>query len=150
MASEVATAVKIGHGSYLARESATGSGSYVELAEVRRISFKRGAKMIEVTHLLSPGGYEEYIDGMKNGGELELDLNWLPVATTQGATSGLADDLETNPQPARNYKLYVNGITNPWTFSAKITAYDADIEPGKENSLKLSLRVIGAVVNPTS
>ena len=150
MPTPLATTVKLGHGSALQRESATGSGTYADVAEVRRISFKRGAKMVDVTHLQSPSMTEEFIDGLKKAATIDLDLNFLPVHVTQGATSGLQKDLETEPQPARNYKLYVNGVTNPYTFSAKIVTFDAELDPARELTAKLTLQAVGATVQPTS
>lgn len=58
---------------------------------------------VEVTHLLSPGGYREYKGGLKEPGEIALELNFLPGNASQDAVTGLIK--EYNDQTYKNYKI---------------------------------------------
>lgn len=49
---------------------------------------------IETSHHTSPGGYKEFVLGMRDGGEVTLEGSYIPTDATQRATTGiLADNL---------------------------------------------------------
>ena len=68
----------------------TGDGAspevFTELAEVVSIGGpNETADEIDATHLRSPSGYREFIQSFKDGGELPLELNFVPGSATQQA-----------------------------------------------------------------
>ena len=68
-------------------QKGTGSGSpedYVTILGIKSIS---GPSITRDTHdttvMTSPGGWREFIGGLKDGGEVSFTANWLPRDTTQ-------------------------------------------------------------------
>lgn len=74
------------------KRDATGAGSFVTIANVPDISGpSRSREAIEVTAHDSPDQYREFVKGLKDGGEVELTINYDPGAATHQA---LDDDFE--------------------------------------------------------
>lgn len=107
-------------GSQFLRDT-TGSGSFAVIANVTDISGpSRSREAIEVTAHDSPDKYREFIKGLKDGGEVELTLNYDPNVSTIQA---LDDDFEERDN--RNYQLVIfPGTADEWTwdFEGLITA----------------------------
>ena len=108
-------------GTQFKRESNT-PGTYATVANVTDISGpSRQREAIEVTAHDSPDQYREFVKGLKDGGEVEITLNYSP--TVSGSGHGLLDD-DFEERTLRNYRVVVlpgesNQVT--WTFSALIT-----------------------------
>lgn len=80
----------------------------------------REREAIEVTAHDSPDQYREFVKGLKDGGEVELTLNYDPGTPTH---QDLDDDFEEHE--LRSYRLLIFPDTlNEWTwdFDALITA----------------------------
>lgn len=76
-------------------QKGTGSGSpedYVTILGIKSIS---GPSITRDTHdttvMTSPGGWREFIGGLKDGGEVSFTANWLPRDTTQTDLQGEFD-----------------------------------------------------------
>lgn len=108
-------------GTQFKRETNT-PGTYATIANITDISGpSRSREAIEVTAHDSPNQYREFVKGLKDGGEVELTLNYSPAVS--GAGHGLLDD-DFEEDALRNYRVVVlpgeaNQVT--WTFSALIT-----------------------------
>lgn len=102
------------------KRDSTGSGSFVAIANASDISGpSRSRDAIEVTAHDSPNQYREFVKGLKDGGEVEITLNYDPAAATHQA---LDDDFEEDD--LRDYQVVVlPGTANEytWEFSALIT-----------------------------
>lgn len=73
----------IGYGTILQLSNAGSPATYTGILEIRSISppdIERD--MIEVTHNESPGGWKEFLGGMIDGGEVGIELNFLPGNAT--------------------------------------------------------------------
>ncbi|MFD4320108.1 phage tail tube protein [Streptomyces sp. NPDC058548] len=107
-------------GSQFLRDS-TGSGSFVLVANVTDISGpSRTREAIEVTAHDSPNKYREFIKGVKDGGEVELTINYDP-----GAASHSALDADFEEDELRDYQVVIlpgDPDEHTWSFSALITA----------------------------
>jgi predicted secreted protein len=86
---------------------------------------------IEVTHTESPDGYKEYVQGLKDGGEVSLGVNWLPGETSQKALytafeAGTVEEysipLNDTPKTTITFDAYVKGISPAIDRSGKVTA----------------------------
>lgn len=56
---------------------------FEEIAEVFDVTPpNQQTEEIEVTHYGSTGGYREFIAGLKDGGEIDMQLNWIPGNAT--------------------------------------------------------------------
>lgn len=107
-------------GTAFRRETDT-PGTYETIANCTDISGpSREREAIEVTAHDSPDQYREFVKGLKDGGEVELTLNYDPNVSTIQA---LDDDFEERDN--RNYQLVIfPGTTDEWTwdFEGLITA----------------------------
>jgi hypothetical protein len=73
------TNAALGYQITLARFNGT---SYIALAEVVDTTPPNVTRdEIDATHHGSPGGYKEYIPGLREGGEVPVTLNFIPSAT---------------------------------------------------------------------
>ncbi|MFG3493005.1 phage tail tube protein [Streptomyces sp. NPDC047972] len=102
------------------KRDTTGSGSFATIANVTDISGpSRSREAIEVTAHDSPNKYREFIKGLKDGGEVEITLNYDPTATTHMALDG---DFEEDD--LRDYQVVILPGTDDehtWEFAGLIT-----------------------------
>jgi len=97
----MATQAFLGQGTQYQRETAPASGLFETIAEVRSISGPTfEADEVDVTNMDSPSGFREFIQGLKDGGNITFGLNFLPH--TAGHQQ-LLDDLKTGIK--RNYRV---------------------------------------------
>lgn len=84
---------------------------------------------IEVTNFDSTNGWREYIAGLKQGGTLSIDLNFLAGnSTQQGIRSAVGGDAQT-------FSVVFHSSAETYTFSAIVTSFK--VKPQAPNS-KLS------------
>lgn len=129
---------------YISKGTLSSPPSYTEIAEVKSIGGpNESAEEIDVTHLRSSGGYREFLQSFKDGGELPLTLNFLPINPTQDGQTGLRAD-------------FASGTTYPWkitypdgsylTFDGWVKAIgQAGTEVGSPLELNVTIRVTGPV-----
>lgn len=98
----------------------TGAGAFSVIANVTDISGpSRSRESIEVTAHDSPDKYREFIKGLKDGGEVEITLNYDP-----GAASHTALDADFEEDDLRDYQVVIlpgDADEHTWEFSALIT-----------------------------
>lgn len=98
----------------------TGAGAFAVIANVTDISGpSRQREAIEVTAHDSPNKYREFIKGLKDGGEVELTLNWDP-----GNTGHQALDADFEEDELRDYQLVIlpgDPDEHTWDFAGLIT-----------------------------
>lgn len=102
------------------RRDTTGSGVFATIANVSDISGpSRTREAIETTAHDSPDQYREYEKGLKDGGTVEITINYDPTETTHEA---LDDDFEEKDK--RDYQVVILPNTADeytWEFNALIT-----------------------------
>ncbi len=112
--------------------------SYTAQAEITNANppqYTRDA--IDATHHASPNGFREYIAGMMDGGEVPLEINFVPSATDPylaAMQAGLGQFRIT----------FNNGVT--CTFFAIVTAYSPDTPLDGKMSAGITLKVSGRPV----
>jgi len=112
---------------------------FTEIAEVSNVSGPGiSLDTIDVTHDASPGGYKEYAAGLLDGGEIKLELNFLPAEATQ---AGLLATLGS--RAAKNFKLvFPDTPATTWSFAAFVTNFEpsapADGKLGASARLKIT------------
>lgn len=93
-----------------------GSTATAEVTNITGPGMSRN--MIDATHLTSPDQVKEYIAGLIDGGQVTLDLNWLPTDATQLAF--LTDFLAGTTQ---SYSIvWSDAGPTTWAFSGKVQA----------------------------
>lgn len=116
------TEAMIGHGSTFERSSdGTSGGAFSTVGEVTSITPPGMSRDTpEATHMGSPEKWREFIAGLKDGGEVAVEVNFVPGNAT--TTSALSD---LNTDTAGYYKITFPDDTE-WGFAAFMTG----IEPG--------------------
>ncbi len=136
-----ATEAKIGYGSkFLVATPETvddPTPTYEEMAEVTRIGPPQMTRDIEeATHMQSPAGWKEYIEGLKDGGEVSISLNFVPGGTTDERLRDLQIEGAT-PIKIR----FPNGVE--WGFRAFCTGYQPDVETATKMTADGTFKVTG-------
>ncbi len=110
------TNAKIGFGNLFAiSDDQTTTGTFADVAEVTNITppnYSRDA--VEATHTASPDSFREYVAGLMDAGEVQIELNFVPaVADTIIAAMTVGQGA---------FKItFTNAVT--WTFLAVVTNY---------------------------
>lgn len=112
------TGAMIGHTTTFEIESAT-PGTYTPVAEVLDVTppgLSRDA--VDATNSGSTDGWREYVAGLKDGGEVSFELNFIPGGTAETAIfAEFAKDVTTN------YRItFPNADT--WIFAGFITGFE--------------------------
>lgn len=113
-------------GTALQRSDMASSPTFTEIANVSTISGPSISRnTYDVTSHDQTDAYMEFIGGLKDAGEVSLELNWDPAteATHDDSTGLLADLEDTDP---RDYKLVFPDGTTEWAFSAILTSFEPD------------------------
>ena len=99
------------------------------------------AEEIEVTSLDSAGGYKEYITGLKDGGTVALEMNWIKSNSQQTSMRDLVDS-----GTQRNYEIAFSDSPNTVAaFAGKVTSFSMSADPGSQLKASMSVRISGAV-----
>lgn len=124
----------------------TGNGAIPEiftaLAEVTSVTPPAMSRdSIDATHEESPEGYREFIPGLKDGGEVSLELNFIPGSTTSDDL--LAEfDATTNTGAIKNRQIvFPNGVI--LSFRAFLTAFEPDSPLDDKLALAVTFKVTG-------
>ncbi|HEX8030274.1 MAG TPA: phage tail tube protein [Vicinamibacterales bacterium] len=124
----------------------TGDGAspeqFGELSEVVSIGGpNETADEIDVTHLRSQGGYREFIQSFKDGGELPLNLNFIP-----GDTSQQAMDADFASGTTKNRRItYPDGSYDSFAGWVKARG-NSEIAVGSKLARTYTVRIVGPVV----
>lgn len=113
----------------------------VAVAEINSIAgptFSRN--IIDVTALDSPGGYKKFIAGMRDAGEVTLNMNFLFAGW-----AAMKGDFESNV--AKEYSIVLPDTTaTTLTFDGLVTAMPfAAITPDEKISLDVTIKITGIV-----
>lgn len=125
---------------FLRGNGATPTETFTAIANVTNIGGPdRSRETIDVTAHDSPGGWMEFIGGLKNGGEISLDLNYDPRETTHD----LDDDFD-DAEP-RNYQIILlpgSADEHTWSISGVMTGlgdeFPYDDKMGRTVTIKVS------------
>ena len=130
------TDATIGLGTTLAYGDGGSPEVFTTVAEVVSISGPGMSRELpDATHLGSPNGYREFIGGLRDGGEVTLELNWLPGNATHDQDNA-----------GRNWRITLP--TTPAatvTFTGVVSAFEPDIPVDDKMSLSVTIKVSGAV-----
>jgi predicted secreted protein len=78
------TNADIGYGTLIKKRTSTGPDVYTTLGEQTAVNPPNlAADAIDATHSESADGYREFIGGLKDGGEVSLEMNYVPASTAE-------------------------------------------------------------------
>ena len=141
----MATAAIAGKGASFQREGDLSSGTYHDLGEVTLIRPpNKTANTIKATNLASPGGYDEYIVGMKDSGETGFTANF-----TLAGYNKMNDDYEEGA--AHDYRImFPDTGDTTFAFTGLVTGLSMDdITPEGLIQFTCAIKITGAVVLDT-
>lgn len=126
----------LGFGVQLTRNGA----AIAEITNVGGPSLSRGS--VEVTHHQSPDRWAEFIKGLKDGGEVSLDINYLPANSTQNAATGLLSDFSNDTTIDDWAIVWPNGATT-WSFKGFITNFEPSAPTDEALTGTVTIKVAG-------
>lgn len=131
-----ATAADIGYGIVIAKETTPGGGTYadlgVEITSLQPPGYTRDA--IDASHSTSPDEFREFIAGMMDSGEVEIEGNFVADASDVIVAALLAG--------AASYEItFPNAVT--WTFDAIFTNYQPSAPIDDKMTFSASMKVSG-------
>jgi predicted secreted protein len=140
----MATGSKLGYGSLLKRGNGASPQTFVTVIEITGISeFGSEAALVDVSNFDSPGGYREYILGLKDPVEISVTGNFRPDSTTQSAYDGLQYD--HNSSVIRDFKLVLTTSLGTYNFSALVKGFKASVPVDGVIGVTFTLKPSGAI-----
>lgn len=128
-------------GTQLKRDS-NGAGTFVAVANISDVSGpSRSREAIEVTAHDSPDKYREFVKGLKDGGEVEITINYDPGDVTHQA---LDDDFEEDD--LRDYQVVIlpgKDDEHTWQFSGLITDLGDEFPYDNKMERKCTFKISG-------
>jgi predicted secreted protein len=136
----MATDARIGLGTEFWLEDTAG-GTLTNLGEILSVpSPAITVDEVEATHMASPGGYREYIAGLKDGGSGDITMNYVPGSATDVIIRAALTDRE-----ARGYKIVIPDGATGWevTGDLVVLGYSKDIPIDDRMVATVSVRFSG-------
>lgn len=116
-----------------------GTDTVAEVIDIEGPGMTKDA--VEDTHLTSTNRWRTYLSGMRDGGEVTFDVNFLPVDTTQEAVE---DSFLGNTASAFSLTWTDSGAT-VWSFNALVTGLSPRASIDEPLRASISLKITGAV-----
>ena len=128
---------KAGVGTLFRRWSGT---AWVNIAEINSISGPNMSRdTIDVTSLDSTGGYREFIPGFRDGGTVQLAMNFIRASYDTMQTDFESDD-------THNYEIVLPDDENTSVeFTGIVTELPLEIPPDDKITMSVSIKVSGEV-----
>lgn len=103
------------------------------------------AEQIEVTNFDSPDGEKEFIAGLAEGQDVEIEANYVPNATHQNA---LIDDVENGRTV--NFQVVYIGSSPDETFAFAGVCLGWQIVPSatEQNKIQFTVKITGSITVP--
>src|ERR1700730_17704515 len=108
-----ATQAGLAYGTLLQRSGVT----VAEIVKITGPAMK--ADMKEASNMLSPNTYKEFIAGLREGGDVSFEGNYLPKEATNSQTT-LRTDFENGT--ASSWTIILSNSLGTWTFTAFVMA----------------------------
>jgi len=126
------------------------TGDWLVVAEVKTIGGPSTDKQIhDVTHLLSPNYWREFLGGLKDSGNLTLNVNWITTDASHEVVWDAFDKLPTagDPQAKQNFRLtYSTGEAQEFEGYVQNISPNADREAPYEATI--TVKITGPLTHP--
>ncbi|PKO03040.1 MAG: hypothetical protein CVU43_04475 [Chloroflexi bacterium HGW-Chloroflexi-5] len=113
--------------------------SVAELVDV--VPPQESRDSIQVTHHGSDNRAHEYLPGLREGGTVNLVLNWLPSNATQNKATGLRKQWEDNLN--HNFKIILPDSLGTISFTGHQTAWNPELPLPSQGKLSVAIKVSG-------
>lgn len=136
------TQARIGYGTLFKTGNGASPEVFTTLAEVTAITPPSMSRdTVDASHEESPGAWREFIGGMKDGGEVSVELNFVPSGTAAAAL--MAEFALTIGSEAKNREI-VFPDNSVFSFSGILTAFEPDAPLDDKMSGSATFKVSGA------
>lgn len=140
----MSTEARIGYGTLFKTGNGASPEAFTTLAEVTNITPPNMSRdSVDATHELSPNAWREFIAGLKDGGEVSLELNFVPGGASAAA---LMDELNLEPEDAPKNRQIVFKDGSIMTFRAFLTAFEPEAPIDDKMAASVTFKVTGAPV----
>jgi len=139
----MATDALIGYGTTFERSDGASPEVWTAIAEVMNItppSFTRETQ--DATHMASPNAYREFISGLRDAGEVSLEINYIPGASAQ---TTLLADLDSDLVVSYRIVFPVSPLSTV-TFTAFVTAFSPEAPLDAKLTASVTFKVTGLPV----
>lgn len=124
--------------------STTITRNAVEIAYVTNIGGPGLARdTLESTHHKSPAMYRSFIKGLKDGGEVSLDLNFDPANATHNAATGILADFADDDTISAWVVTFPDPAATQWTFDGIVTGFEPSAPFDDKLSATVTIKVSG-------
>lgn len=133
-----------GFGTTLGKGDAASPEVFTAVAQVVDIAGpSMSADTIDITNHSSTNGYREFIQGLKDGGEVTMTVQYDPAAATHKNSSGGV--LYVFEQGSKgNWKItFPSSPSASWTFPAVITGFDLKTPLNDQMVADVTFKVAG-------
>lgn len=118
------TEADIGYGTLFQTGNGASPEVFSTLAEVTAVTPPGMSRdSVDATHMQSPEAWREFIAGLKDGGEVSLELNFVPGGT---AAAALTAELALSGSSATKNRRIVFASGDMFEFAAFLTGFEPD------------------------
>jgi predicted secreted protein len=137
----MSTSARIGYGTLFKSGNGAVPEVFTTLAEVTAITPPAMARdTVDATHELSPGAWREFIAGLKDGGEVSLDLNFVPGGT---AAAAMTAELDLDGPLASINRQIIFPDSSYFSFVGILTAFEPDAPIDDKMAASVTFKVSG-------
>ena len=134
----MATNARIGHDTTFNLIPADSPQTPVEIGEITNITPPNLSRdVVDATHMKSPDRWREYISALRDGGEISLELNYVPGSAGDTALHAAFDD-----DDAWTAQI-VFPDTSEWECSVFVTNIEASVPNDDKMTTSATLKVTG-------
>ncbi|WP_061023893.1 phage tail tube protein [Bradyrhizobium sp. CCH5-F6] len=135
------TQARIGYGTVFKSGNGASPEVFTTLAEVTAITPPAMARdTVDATHEESPGAWREFIAGLKDGGEVSLELNFVPGGS---AALALTAELDLDGSSASKNRQIVFPDGSYFSFAGILTAFEPDAPIDDKMAASVTFKVTG-------
>jgi predicted secreted protein len=118
---------------------------FTTIAELRNVSGPSlSADAIDVTVHNTPTPWRKFISGLLDGGEVSLDINFVPTnATHTAATAGGLVKTMTDRTELTYKIVFPDDSATEWSFPGIITAFEPSSDPADVLQASVTIKVSG-------
>lgn len=132
------TQAAIGYGTILRVATPEAPAVFLELGEITAVTPPPMSRdTVDATHMQSPEKWREFIAGLKDGGEISMDLNFIPASETDVRLR----EAQTEDKPSPVEIEFPNGSV--WSFKAFCTGYEPDVPLDDKMTATCTWKVTG-------
>lgn len=135
-----ATEARIGYGTGFFLATPEAPAVYTEIAEILSITPPSVSRDLpEATHMKSPDRWKEYIPGLRDGGEITMELNFVPDSETTQRLLEAGGELSTSKA-----KVIFPDATE-WGFSCFCTEFTPQVPVDDRMTATCTFKVTGPI-----